>query len=93
MGECIYVRDGEAGPEVRQMPSEVWMRPAGAGELLAKGHFLNTTLGVWFYEHDLWDKEALRRRLLALVDHVTAPEFLRRYEEWGQQFRKAPGGG
>lgn len=27
------------------------------------------------------------------VDHVTAPEFLRRYEEWGQQFRKRSGEG
>ena len=89
MGECIYVAETADGPATRQMSSEVWMAPAAAGEWLAKGHFLNTTIGVWFYESDLWDKEALRRRLLALVDHVTAPDFLRHYEEWGkQQIRK-----
>lgn len=85
MGQCIYVRDTQNGPAVREMPSEVWMSPGGAGQWLAEGHFLNTTVGVWFYERDLWNKQALRRRLLALVDHVTSPDFLRHYEEWGQQ--------
>ncbi len=85
MGQCIYVAETEKGPSTREMPSEMWMSPAAAGAELAKGHLLNTTIGVWFYERDLWDKAALRRRLLALVDYVTAPEFLRHYEEWGQQ--------
>lgn len=87
MGQCIYVAGTEDGPVVREMPSELWMSPAAAGGVLAKGHFLNTTIGIWFYERDLWDKQALRRRLLALVDHVTSPDFLHHYEEWGQRQR------
>lgn len=95
MGQCIYVAEPAllaqsrgAPPIVREMRSEEWMDPSQAGRILAEGHLLNTTCGVWFYESDLWDKDALRRRLLALVDHVTAPDFLRHYEEWGAQFEK-----
>jgi hypothetical protein len=67
------------------MPSEVWMDPAAAGRILAEGHFLNTTIGVWFYESDTWDKQTLRKKLLALVDHVTSPTFMPDYEEWGRR--------
>ncbi len=42
------------------MPSEVWMYPAEAGQILGEGHFLNTTVGVWLYESDLQDKMKLR---------------------------------
>ncbi len=91
MGQCIYVTESlgprKDGPVVREMRSEVWMTPAEAGRMLAEGHLLNTTIGVWFYESDLWDKKALRRRLAALIRHVTAPEFLRHYENWGRQQR------
>ena len=85
MGQCIYVAAGDQGPRVREIPSELWMSPAAAGEELAKGHLLNTTVGLWFYERDLWDKRELRRRLMALVDHVTSPEFLAHYEEFGRR--------
>jgi hypothetical protein len=88
MGQCIYVAEFPDGPVTREMPSEIWMGPEAAGRELAKGHLLNTTIGVWFYESHLHDKADLRRRLLALVDYVAAPEFLRQYEEFGQQFRK-----
>lgn len=83
MGQCIYVaempkRRGTTETEIvtREMPSELWMSPAAAGAVLAEGHMLNTTIGVWFYESDVLDKEALRVKLLALVDHVTAPGYL-----------------
>jgi hypothetical protein len=88
MGQGIYVAETKDGPSAREMPSEFWMSPEAAGRELAKGHLLNTTVGVWLYESDLHDKAALRRRLLALVDHVTAPEFLRSYEEFGQRVRE-----
>jgi hypothetical protein len=101
MGQCIYVAErldagkddlrarARAGaPLVREMPSELWMHPEEAGRTLGKDHLLNTTIGVWFYESDLWDKRALRRRLMALVQHVTSPEFLRDYEEWGREMLK-----
>jgi hypothetical protein len=91
MGQCIYVTES-LGPRkdrlvVREMRSEVWMNPAEAGRVLAEDHLLNTTIGVWFYESDLWDKKALRRRLTALIAHVTSPMFLRHYEEWGRKQR------
>jgi predicted transcriptional regulator len=81
MGKCIYVaeaptRGGKMKPVVQAIPSEVWMNPAEAGRVLAEGHLLNTTVGVWLYESDLLDKDELRARLLALVDHVTTPGFL-----------------
>jgi hypothetical protein len=85
MGQCIYVAETTGRPETRELPSEVWMNPAEAGRLLGEKHFLNTTLGVWFYESDLWDKQALRAQLLALVEHVTSPEFLKHYEDWGRE--------
>lgn len=89
MGQCVYVAENlgphTGGPVVREMPSEVWMNPAEAGRVLAKDHLLNTTAGVWFYESDLWDKRALRRRLTALARHVTSPSFLREYEAWGRK--------
>jgi hypothetical protein len=93
MGKCIYVADslgpGRGGPIVREMRSETWMNPAEAGRVLAEDHLLNTTAGVWFYESDLWDKRALRRRLTALARHVTSPEFLPEYEEWGRKMLEA----
>jgi hypothetical protein len=92
MGQCIYVaeRTGrKLGPVAREMRSETWMDPAEAGRVLAEDHLLNTTLGVWFYESDLWDKKALRRRLMALVRHVTSPSFMPRYEAWGREVRRA----
>lgn len=88
MGQCIYVAETKDGPGVRKMPNALWMGPEAAGRELAKDHLLNTTVGVWFYERDLHDKADLRRRLLALVDHVTTPEFLRHYEEFGQRARE-----
>jgi hypothetical protein len=66
------------------MRSETWLDPAAAGRELAEDHLLNTTLGVWLYESDLWDKRALRRRLTEFVRHVTSPSFLRVYEELGR---------
>jgi hypothetical protein len=92
MGKCIYVAEKagrKPGPVTREMRSETWMDPAAAGRVLATDHLLNTTLGVWFYESDLWDKRALRRRLMALVRHVTSPEFLREHEEWGREQLRA----
>jgi hypothetical protein len=62
MGQCIDVAEREDGPTTREMPSEMWMHPDAAGDELAKGHLLNTTVGVWCYESDLWDKQSLRRR-------------------------------
>lgn len=81
MGQCVYVKgaDIKSGVEVREMRSETWMVPAQAGEVLAEDHFANTTMGVWFYESDLWDKKALRKKLLAIVDHVTKQGFLPKY--------------
>jgi hypothetical protein len=67
------------------MRSETWCDPAEAGQVLAESHMLNTTIGVWFYELDLHDKAKLRATLLALVDHVTAPEFLPEYEAFGRE--------
>ena len=92
MGQCIYVAEsldgtGEGDPVVREMRSEEWMDPAEAGRILAEDHLLNTSTGVWFYESDLWDKRSLRRRLTALVRHVTSPTFLAEYEEWGRRGR------
>lgn len=58
------------------MPSEQWADGGvEVGRLLARDHFANTTVGIWFYESDVQDKVELRARLLALVDHVTAPEY------------------
>jgi len=92
MGQCIYVAEETAskdGPVTREMRSEAWMDPAASGRALAEDHFLNSTLGVWFYESDLWDKQALRERLLALVEHVTSPSFLPEYEEVGRNYGEA----
>jgi len=79
VGDCIYIRGATDGHplEEREIRSEWWAEGEGAeaGRILAKGHFANTTLGVWFYWSDLQDKVQLRRELLALVDHVTAPEY------------------
>jgi hypothetical protein len=91
MGQCIYVRERggplERGQEplAREMPSEVWMSPEDAGRILGEGQFMNTTIGIWLYESDVWDKASLRKRLLALVDHVTSPTFMAEYEEWGRR--------
>ena len=87
MGQCIYVREPESPQDettTREMPSEVWMNPAEAGRTLAADHHVNTTLGIWLYESDLWDKALLRERLMRLVDHVCAPDFKREYEEHGR---------
>ena len=83
MGQCIYVAMTERGIVTREMASEAWMNPENAGRILGAGHLLNTTIGVWFYERDLWDKEELGKRLRALADHVTAPGYLKAYEDWG----------
>ena len=93
MGQCIYVteeplssrrRPGPKGPQTREMRSEEWMNPAEAGRILAEGHFLNTTVGVWLYELDVHDKKALRKKLEALVDYVCSPDFLPEYETFGR---------
>ena len=79
----------KAGPVTREMRSEAWMNPAEAGRLLAEDHLLNTTVGVWMYESDLCDKKALKQRLMALVRHVTSPEFMSEYEQWGREQARA----
>jgi len=78
MGNCIYLRANKGEPpEERVVRSELWAEDDGAevGRILRRDHFANTTVGIWFYWSDLLDKAQLRRELLALVDHVTAPEY------------------
>jgi len=89
MGQCFYVAMTDRGIVTREMPSEMWMNPEAAGRSLGVGHHLNTTIGVWFYERDLWDKKELGRRLRALAAHVTAPGYLKPYEDWGMEQLKA----
>lgn len=70
MGQCIYVAERTSTkkePVTREVASEKWMDPASVGRTLGQDHFMNTTIGVWFYESDLHDKRALRKRLMDLV--------------------------
>lgn len=89
MGNCIYIRgaSGRHPLEEREIASEHWQEGEGAyvGRILAKGHFANTTIGIWFYASDVGDKVELRRQLLALVDHVTAPEYRAEEVEHGRR--------
>lgn len=79
MGNCIYIKGASDFDQLeeREIPSERWMDGEGAavGRILAKDHFANSTVGIWFYWSDVQDKARLRRELLALVDHVCAPEY------------------
>jgi len=92
MGQCIYVAMTDNGIVTRQIPSELWMKPEAAGKALGEGHLLNTTIGVWFYETDVWTKRDLGKRLRALGDYVTSPGFLRSIEDYGKELgRRNPG--
>ena len=78
MGNCVYIRGASLRHpmEEREVPSEQWADGGiEVGRLLARDHFADTTVGIWFYESDVQDKVELRARLLALVDHVTSPEY------------------
>jgi hypothetical protein len=88
MGQCIYVAMTDNGIVTREIPSELWMKPEAAGKALGVGHLLNTTIGVWFYETDVWTKRDLGKRLRALADYVTSPGFLPSVEDYGKELRR-----
>ena len=91
MGQCIYVAMTDNGIVTREVSSELWVHPEAAGRALGASHLLNTTVGVWFYETDLWTKRDLRKRLRALADHVASPGFLRSVESYGKELLRRSG--
>ncbi len=85
MGDCLYLRAPDTTsdePQLLVLPSELWMAPEEVGRVFTeRGHFLNTTSGVWFYEgHLLYERAELATRLRKLADLVESPEFDEMYK-------------
>jgi len=56
-----------------EIPSEIlmdWINTDNQGQRL-----LNSTNGIWFYERDLFDKEALKKKLMDLIKEINKIDY------------------
>ena len=66
MGHCYFIVDSYEGPRLEEVRSEDlldWLEENG-------NRVLNTTLGIWFYERDLFDRKKLKRELKNLIKEI-----------------------